>query len=118
MRDHHDRLAELLHGAAHERQDLGAGARVEVAGGLVGEHDLRLRREGAAHRHALLLTAGQLARAVLEAVGEADGVDHRLQPRVIGLPAGERERERDVLERGQRRYEVEGLEDEAHLLAA
>src|SRR5690606_14916597 len=29
--DHHDGLAELVHGGAHEREDLGAGAGVEVA---------------------------------------------------------------------------------------
>src|SRR6266540_1391237 len=36
--DHHDRLAELRGGAAHEGEHLRAGAGVEVAGRLVGEH--------------------------------------------------------------------------------
>ena len=44
--DHHDGLAEVDHGLAHEAEDLGAGPRVEVAGGLVGEDDLRLARPG------------------------------------------------------------------------
>jgi hypothetical protein len=38
---HDDRLAELAHGVAHEREDLGTGGAVEVAGRLVGEDDLR-----------------------------------------------------------------------------
>ena len=39
--DHHDGLAQLVDGAAQEAEDLGAGAGVEVAGGLVGEDDRR-----------------------------------------------------------------------------
>ena len=61
--DHHDGLAELAHGLAHEGEDLGAGAAVEVAGGLVGEDDLGPAGEGPGHGHALLLAAGELARA-------------------------------------------------------
>ena len=57
-----------------EEQALHAFARhgVEVAGRLVGEHGARLLHEGARHRHPLLLAAGELARPVVEALGEAD----------------------------------------------
>ena len=41
MGDHDDGLAELVDRAAQEAEDLGAGARVEVAGRLVGEDDRR-----------------------------------------------------------------------------
>src|SRR5215207_9080534 len=75
--DHHDRLAELLHGARHEPQDLATRAAVEVAGWLVGEDHLWLAGERSGHRHPLLLTTGQLAGSVLEAVTETDRVDHR-----------------------------------------
>ena len=37
---------------------------------------------------------------------------------VVGLPAGEVDRQRDVLQRGERRDQVERLEHEADLLAA
>ena len=94
-------------------EDLGAGAAVEVAGGLVGEDDLRPAGEGPGHGDALLLAAGELARAVLQAVAEADGVDDLVEPRLVGLAAGQVHRERDVLEGGERRHQVEGLEDEA-----
>ena len=60
VRDHHDRLAELLDRVAQELEDLGAGRRVEVAGGLVGEHDVRLGDERSGDRDALLLAAGEL----------------------------------------------------------
>src|ERR671939_333224 len=43
---HHDRLAELVDRLAHEGQDLGARTLVEVAGGLVGEDDLRFAEQG------------------------------------------------------------------------
>ena len=40
--------------------NLGAGARVEVAGGLVGEQDGRVAHQGARNGHALALTSGKL----------------------------------------------------------
>ncbi len=57
---------------AQQLQDLRARSAVEVAGGLVGEHDLGLEQQGARDRDALLLAAGELGREVLCAVGEAD----------------------------------------------
>src|ERR1700675_1036496 len=44
--------------------DLDAGARIQRAGGLVGENDLRVVDEASRDRHALLLAAGELVRAV------------------------------------------------------
>ena len=58
-------------------EDLAARLRVEVAGRLVGEDDRRARDERARDRDALLLSAGELGRAVLAPVGEADVVDQR-----------------------------------------
>ena len=92
--------------------------RVEVAGRLVGEDDLRAAGEGPGDGDALLLATGELARPVREAVAETDGVDDLVEPRRVGLAAGERHRERDVLDRGERRHQVEGLEDEADPVAA
>ena len=119
MGDHHDRLAELVDGRAHEREDLAAGAAVEVAGRLVGEDQLRLRRQRPGDGDALLLAAGELARAVLEAVAEADGVDDRRAPtRWSGLaPASVIGSVMFSVAR-ERRQQVERLEDEADALAA
>ena len=46
---------------AEELHDLPALARVEVAGRLVGEEQLRAGNDGAGHRDELLLAAGELA---------------------------------------------------------
>ena len=79
--DHHDRLPALVDGAAEEREDVGGGVRVEVAGRLVGEHDRRAGRQGAGDRDALLLAAGQLGRAVRQARSrEADRVEQVRDP--------------------------------------
>ena len=61
MGDHDDRLTELVHRGAHERQDLGARAGVEVAGGLVAEDDLGAAGQGAGHGDTLLLATRELA---------------------------------------------------------
>ena len=74
-----------LHGAAHELEDLGAGAAVEVAGRLVGEDDRRLAGQRAGHGDALLLAAGQLARPVLQPVAQTDGVDDPVDPLLVAL---------------------------------
>ena len=102
--DHHDRLAEVVDGVAHEAEDLGAAC------GCRGCRSARRRRSDlgpAGQRpgdgHALLLAAGQLARPVLQPVAQADRVDDRVEPLLVGLAAGEVHRQRDVLRRGERR---------------
>ena len=51
--------------------DARAGGGVEVAGGLVGEQHGGPRDEGARHRDALLLAAGELPRIVAGALAQA-----------------------------------------------
>ena len=113
---HHDGLTEPRHRVAEEREDLRAGPAVEVAGGLVAEDDLRLAGEGPGHRHPLLLAARQLARAMVQTVGETDGLLDLLEPLLVGLAAGEVHREGDVLACRQGRDQVVGLEDEPDLV--
>ena len=57
-----------------------AGARVEVAGRLVGEHDRRSPEQRAGDRHALALAARQLRRGVVEPVPEADALERLARP--------------------------------------
>ena len=59
------------HRAAQEAQHLGAGARVEVAGRLVGEDDLGSAGERPGDGDPLLLAAGELARPVVQPVAQA-----------------------------------------------
>ena len=85
MGDHDDGLAVLAHGAAHEVEDLGAGLGVEVARRLVGEDDVGLAGQGAGDGDTLLLAAGQLARAVLQAVVQPDRRDDLVDPRLVAV---------------------------------
>ena len=74
MRDEHDRdslIVEVL----QERHDLDAAAGVEVAGGLVGEHDARFGHQRPRDRDALLLAARELVGHVPEAVAETDALE-------------------------------------------
>jgi len=57
VRDHHDRLAVGVRGASQQIEDLAAGLRIEVSGGLIGEQDRWPAHECACDRDALLLTA-------------------------------------------------------------
>ena len=86
--DHHDGLTELTHGPLHELEDLGTGAAVEVAGRLISEDDLRPSGQRPAHRDSLLLAARELARAMLEPVPQADGVDDLVEPGSVRACAG------------------------------
>ena len=116
--DHHDGLAQLAHAHPQERQHLGAGAGVQVAGRLVGEDHLRPAHQRPRAGHALLLAAGELAGPVLEPLAEVQDLDHLVPPLLRRLPAGQVQRQQDVLLGGQRGQQVEGLEDEADPAAA
>ena len=72
--DHQDGLVELAAGGAEHFED-GVGVfGVEVAGGLVGEDDGGAGDEGAGDGDALLLAAGELVGAVIEAAVDAEQV--------------------------------------------
>ena len=121
VRDHHDRLPELLLQLAQQRRAIVLGVlRVEVAGGLVGDDELGVGDDRARDRDALLLAARELAREWSRAVREPDDAQRRrgaLAP--LGLrEVGEQQRQLDVLARGEHRDQVEELEDEAHVARA
>src|SRR5690349_1549536 len=86
---HDDGLAEVVHRLAHELQDLGPGVGVEVAGGLVGEGQLRLADQGPGDGNPLLLAAGELGGPVAEAVAQPDGLDDLVEPGLVRLAAAQ-----------------------------
>ena len=70
VRHDDDRDAQSVQILEHP-QDLFAGARVEVSGRLVGEQERRTIDERPRDGHALLLTAGHLARLVVHALAKS-----------------------------------------------
>ena len=114
--DGHALAVQLL----EQAQDLGRGAAVEGAGGLVGEEQARAVHERAGDRDALLLAAGELHRPVMGAVREADAAE-RLQGALAAGPAVEARidhRQFDIAEGVDARQQVELLEHEADLAVA
>ena len=96
------------------------GHGVEVAGGFIGQKHRRPVDDGAGDRDSLLLAAGEFRRLVAGARGQS----HALQQsrgflfRLLHLPAGDKRRYHDVLECGELRQQVVGLEHEAYAPAA
>ncbi len=105
-------LGEQLH-------DLGAAPAVERAGGLIGEDDATAVHQRARDRHALLLAAGELAGAVVDALAEAEAGEQLLGAGVALLArhAGIHRRHFDVVARGGAAEQVVALEHEAEGLA-
>ena len=72
VRHQHQRGAGVAIQPEEHLDDRPAGLRIEIAGGLVGEENLRPVDEGPGERDALLLAAGKLERVMLEPVAQAD----------------------------------------------
>ena len=94
--------------------------RVEVAGGLIGQHDARLGDERACDSNALLLSARELAGVVTETIAKPNALE-RLSRTAGALRSGDTrvdERQLHVGLRGCPREQVERLEDESDALVA
>src|SRR5262249_32363331 len=117
--DEHDRDAAFVQ-VLEQRHDLDAGAAVERARGLVGQHQHGVVDQGPRDRYPRLLAARGLRRMVIRAVAEARRL--QLGPRpwapVTGVYAAVEERQLDVLERGRAGQKIERLEHEPDLLVA
>src|SRR6185436_14160344 len=117
VRHDDDRLSVSVQ-LVEQGEDLDARLRIEITGRLVGEQDRRIRDERARDRDPLALTARELVRQVIRAVGETDALEHALG---LGLALREAQpavdqRLHDVLQRVRTRQQVEALKDEADLL--
>src|SRR5438045_3355237 len=69
---HQDNGIALLPERLEEVHDFGAGPRVEVAGGFVGQEDGGVVDQGAGDGDALSLSAGHFIWAVMNSVSQAD----------------------------------------------
>ena len=81
--DHQDGLVELAAGGAEHLEDGVGVLGVEVAGGLVGEDDGGAGDEGAGDGDALLLAAGELVGAVVQAAVDAEQVGEVVEEGVV-----------------------------------
>src|SRR5581483_4044187 len=120
VRDDDDGRIQSTVKIANESEDVFTGARVEIARRLVGEEYRRVDRQRPGDRDTLALAARQLVGQMIDAMSqlheieELTGARLDLPPR----PPAQVQRESDVFETGERRQQVEELEDEADLVAA
>lgn len=122
--DHQDGLVELAAGCAEHVED-GVGVfRVEIAGGFIGEHDGWAGNEGSRNSNALLFAAGELIRTVLETALNPKKFREMVEQSAVeglllrGSDVGNIVSDFDVTEGGERRQQVETLEDETDFGAA
>ncbi len=115
VRDDDEAGREVRVQLGHQREHLGRGTAVEVAGRLVGEHARRPRDERAGERRALPLAARQLARSMVQPMREADATEQvaRGGARGVRRLAPDPQRHRDVVERAEFRQQMVELVDEA-----
>ena len=99
---------------AEQVHDLEGEIRIQIAGGLVSQHELRLVDEGARDCDALLLAAGQLRRVCVEPMLKADPLENLIRSTALLLDGRSQhsQRETDVLENRFCGNELEVLEDE------
>src|SRR3990167_1551178 len=116
-----DQQGQALAVELFEQPDhLGTGMAVEVAGGLVGEQQRRLHDHGTGDGDALTLAAGQLRRAMPNPVTEVQPL-HQARAAALALgrlDTGQEHRQFDILQGGQARDQVVGLEHETDMAAA
>jgi hypothetical protein len=106
---------------AHQVQHLVGGVRIEVGGGLVGDHQRRPLDQRTRDRHALALAARQRVGPVRGMPGQAHGVQHAPATRwrrSAHRHAGDEQRVVHVVGHRHHRHQVEALEDEADGVAA
>lgn len=112
--------AEAAVEVAHQVNELGGIAGVEIGGWLVGKDKSGAMDDGASYGDALALTAGEQVRTMISTSGEADilqGFSHTAAA-FRAIESLNEQGELDVLGSGEDRDEVEGLKDEADLFAA
>src|SRR5690349_6494002 len=105
VRDHHDGQRVFINHLTQQREQFVCANRVEISRRLVCEQHLRIVREGARDRDALLFAARQLRRSMFEPIAKADARQQftRTRAPLLATQAAESERERNVLARRHRR---------------
>src|SRR5258708_3696347 len=116
VRHHQDGVAGVVQ-FAENLDDHGFVGFVEIAGGLVGENDLRLIDQRARNRNALLLAAGELRGEMRQAVAQAHALQHFFSLLFV-RDAMEILRQHYIFKRREIRHQMKLLEDEADFFRA
>src|SRR5260370_24667336 len=117
MGDHEDGLANLSDKFLDGRDDFVSAPAVQVPSRLVAEKKCRVGDDGAGDGNALLLTAGELARIMVHAVGKPYDTEsgvHMLAA-LRGGKLGQQQWKLDVLKRGERGNKLVHVEKETHV---
>lgn len=85
---HHDDRRALLIELCQQAHDFQSVLRVEVTGRLIGKDQLRAKDDGTRNGYALLLTAGELMREMVGAVGDIHA-RHYLLDTLLALGLGD-----------------------------
>ena len=118
MGDEDHRVPLLAMHLLEQRHDLVRVLAVEISRGLVGQQDARIVRKTPRDRHSLALAAGEFCRQMIEPVGHAHGLQQfACTPLALTHRPGRfKHGHLHVFQGGQRRQQVEALEDEANVL--
>ena len=115
VRDHEHDHSSLFRDLAERGPESVARGGVEIARGFVGEDHLRLEEQGSGDGHALLLTAAEGFRTMAQAVLEAllcEKLTSSFEQFRLRDPV-ENARQHHVFKGGERRQQIELLEDDA-----
>ncbi len=114
--DHYDRPPLLVKLAQQPQDDLFV-LRIEIAGGFIGQNNLRVIDQRSRDADSLLLASRKLPWQVAHAVAQPHAGQSFNRLFLIGH-AVEVLRQHDVLDRGKKRNQVKLLEDESNLFRA
>ena len=119
MGDDDDRDAKPPVDVPDQLQDGMGRLRIQGAGGLVAEQDLRVRRQGSGDGDPLLLAAGQLGRVGVRLIRQAHDLQKLHGPlfRVCLVHARQLQGETDIFQAGALHQKVEALENHRNLPA-
>lgn len=117
VRDHH-KAGLLLRAQVQETVErIGGRRRIEIARGLVSKHDGWPMHQRPGQCHPLLLTTREGGRLGLKTMAQAERLEQLGGTRLGHLRrlAAQQARHHHILEGGEVRQEMEGLENKAHL---
>ena len=118
VRDHNDRLSEILIELSQEAQHGFRALRIEVSRGFVRKNDFWLAHDGSRQSDPLLLAPGELGGLVMKSFAKAKKIGDHFETVRIETISVNMLSESDVVIGVQSREQIETLKDESHFVAA